>query len=351
MSEPYQVGFIGAGGIAHNHMKLLEKVGGVEIAAASDVSQQTLDRRKEEFGIPHVYTDYRQMLRERPEVQAVSVCTPNGLHAENAIAALEAGKHVMVEKPMAMNATQGRAMIDAAKAAGKQLVVGFQWRFHPTTHMIRDYVKSGELGEILYVRVQALRRRGIPNWGVFGRKDLQGGGPMIDIGVHALEMAHFMMGAPTPKTVTGNTWTYMGDKPSDVKSMWPGWDHKSYTVEDFAAGMVRFDTGAMLNIEASFVAHIKEDVFNVNLMGTKGGANWELKELYADQNGYMMNLTPGYLPKEDYFFEKMKHFIEVCRDGRENESDGAAGLAVQKMLDGVYASAEAGREVGVGNDQ
>ena len=181
------------------------------------------------------------------------------------------------------------------------------------------------MGEILYVRVQALRRRGIPNWGVFGRKDLQGGGPMIDIGVHALEMAHFMIGAPTPKTVTGNAWTYMGNQPSDVKSMWPGWDYKSYTVEDLATGMVRFDTGAMLSIEASFVAHIKEDVFNVNIIGTKGGANWELKEIYADQNGYMMNLTPGYLPKEDYFFEKMKHFIEVCRDGRENESDGSAG--------------------------
>ena len=349
MADTLKVGFIGAGGIAHNHMKLLERVGGNKVVAASDVSQATLDKRKEEFGVEHLYTDYKAMLAEQAKnLDAVSICTPNGLHAENSIAASEAGLHVMVEKPMAMDAEEGQRMIDAAKAAGKELIVGFQWRFHPNTKLIRDMLDAGTLGDIMYVRVQALRRRGIPNWGVFGRKDLQGGGPMIDIGVHALEMAHYMMGTPTPTTVTGNTWTYMGDKPSDVKSVWPNWDYKSYTVEDLATGMVRFDTGAMLTIEASFVAHIKDsDVFNVNILGTKGGANWELGEVYTDFNNYMMNMKPGYEEKPDYFFLKMKHFVEVCRDGRKNESSGEESLAVQKMLDGVYASAAAGKEVSV----
>lgn len=345
MSKPFRVGFIGAGGIALTHMHYLSKLEGVQIAAASDVSEKALAKAVDQYKIPATFSDYAAMLKEVPDLDAVSVCTPNGLHAANTIAALNAGKHVMVEKPMAMNAREGRQMLDAAKKAGKQLIVGFQSRFDPKTRFIRDQVDAGAFGKIMYVRAQALRRRGIPNWGVFGRKDLQGGGPMIDIGVHILETAHYLMGSPDPVSVTGNTWTYMGNKPSDVRSVWPNWDYKTYTVEDLAAGMIRFKNGAILTIEASFVAHIEKDVFNVNVMGEKAGANWEDSQIFADQNGYMLDMKPGYLAKWDHFEYKMKHFVEVCRDGRTNESPGEHGLLVQKMLDGVYESAAAGKEV------
>jgi predicted dehydrogenase len=339
------VGFIGAGGIALTHMSYLKKMEGVEIVAAADVSEKALAKAKQEYQIPHTFADYNAMLKEVKEIDAVSVCTPNGLHCANTVAALNAGKHVMVEKPMAMTAQEGQQMLDAAKKAGKQLIVGFQSRFDPRTKFIRDQINAGTFGNLMYVRAQALRRRGIPNWGVFGRKDLQGGGPMIDIGVHILETAHYMMGSPRPVSVSGNTWTYLGHKPSEIACAWPGWDHANYTVEDLAAGIIRFDNGAMLTIEASFVAHIEKDVFNIQLMGEKAGANWETSQIFTDQGGYMMNMTPGWLGKWDHFEFKMKHFVEVCRDGRKNESPGEHGLLVQKMLDGVYQSSAAGKEV------
>jgi predicted dehydrogenase len=347
VSRKFKVGFIGAGGIARTHMNYLSKIEGVEICCAADVSEKALTQVKTEFKVPRVYADYKQMLKDEPDLDAIDICTPNGLHAPNTVAAPQAGKHVIVEKPLAMNAVEGQAMVDAARKAGKHLIIGFQHRFDGRTKVIRDQVASGSFGKVLYVRAQALRRRGIPNWGVFGRKDLQGGGPMIDIGVHILETAHYIMGSPRPISVSGNTWTYFGNKASDVASAWPNWDHTTYTVEDLAVGMVRFDTDAMLTIESSFVAHIEKDIFNIQIMGEKGGANWELGQLFSDHGGYMMNMTPSYIPKIDIFEYKIRHFVEVCRDGRKNEAPAEHGLMVQKMLDGVYASTERGREVPV----
>ena len=345
VSKPFKIGFIGAGGIAMHHMSLLKKIEGVQVVAAADISEKSLAKVKEQYGVEQLYTDYKKMLKEGADLDAIDVCTPNGLHAENAVAAFNAGKHVIVEKPMAMNAKEAQKMIDAAKKAKKQLVIGFQFRFDPKSQLIHKQIAEGQFGKILYVRCQALRRRGIPNWGVFGRKELQGGGPMIDIGVHVLEMAHYMIGSPRPVAATGKTFTFMGDKPSAALCQWPNWDYKTYTVEDMAVGMIRLDNGAMLTIEASFVAHIPNDIWNVQILGEKGGAIWDPPQISKDQDGYMMNLTPGFVGKSDNFEKKMQHFVEVCRDGRTNEAPGEHGLMVQKILDGVYASAEAGKEV------
>jgi predicted dehydrogenase len=341
----FKIGFIGSGGIALTHMKYLQLIDGVQIVAAADISEKALGKAREQFNIPHTYADYRQMLKEQDDLDAVSVCTPNGLHCENTIAALQAGKHVLVEKPMAMNAKEAQKMIDAGKKAKKHLVIGFQYRFAANSQLIHRQVAEGKFGNILYVRCQALRRRGIPNWGVFGRKELQGGGPMIDIGVHSLEMAHYMIGSPKPISATGNTFTFLGNKPSDVVSQWPNWDYKTYNVEDMAIGMVRFANGTMLTIEASFVAHVPESVWNIQILGEKGGAIWDPPQIFKDQDGYMMNLTPGFLPKIDGFEQKMRHFVEVCQGKRQSIAPGESGLAVQKILDAVYASAEAGKEV------
>jgi predicted dehydrogenase len=348
MPKTLKIAFIGAGGIALTHMNHLAKIEGAQVVAAADVSPKSLDKLKEKYPDVKRYTDYNAMLQELDKsIDAVDVCTPNGLHAPATIAAFKAGKHVLVEKPMAMNAKEAQAMLAAGKKARKQLIIGFQHRFDPKTKFIRDQINSGQFGKVMYVRAQALRRRGIPNWGVFGRKDLQGGGPMIDIGVHIIETAHYMIGSPRPITATGNTWTFLGNKSSDVASMWPNWDHKTYTVEDMAIGMIRFDNGSLLTIESSFVAHIERDVFDITVMGEKAGANWDTSQIFADQGGYMMNMSPGYLGKWDPFEYKIKHFVAVFRDGRENEAPGEHGLMVQKMLDGVYESAEKGREVNI----
>ena len=343
---PFKIAFIGAGFIARLQMKHCKPLHNVEFCGVADPSELSLKKMAEEYPDVRQFADYKQMLSD-VACDAVSVCTPNGLHAENTIAALEAGRHVLVEKPMAMSAKEAQRMVDAAKRAGKELVIGFQHRFDAKTKLIRDQIAADSFGKILYVRAQALRRRGIPNWGVFGRKELQGGGPMIDIGVHILESAHYMIGSPRPVSASGGAWTYMGNKPSEVASMWPEWDHRTYNVEDLAVGMIRFDTGTILVIESSFVAHIEKDIWNVTLMGEKGGAVWDTSQIFTDHGGYQMNMTPGWIGKWDVFEYKMKHFVEVCREGRKNEAPAEHGLMVQKMLDGVYESAENGREVSI----
>jgi predicted dehydrogenase len=345
-SKKLRIAFIGSGAIAGHHMDFLSKMNDVEIVALADISEPAMARYVDRFKVPkdNCFTDYKQMLA-KVQPDAVSVCTANGLHAAATIAALKAGAHVLVEKPMAMNAKDAQAMVDTAHKQKRKLVIGFQQRYSANSMMLRRSVASGRFGKIMYVRCQALRRRGIPNWGVFGRKDLQGGGPMIDIGVHILEVAHFVMGSPRPIAASGNTWTYMGNKKSDVASMWPNWDYKSYTVEDLAVGQIRFDNGAILSIEASFAAHIPQDVMNFSIMGEKSGATWDPAVIYHDDDGYMLNSTPGYLPAINFFEKKMRNFVEHALYNKPTMAPAEHGLMVQKMLDGVYASAEHGGEV------
>jgi predicted dehydrogenase len=242
-------------------------------------------------------------------------------------------------------------MIAAAKKAGKKLVAGFQYRYHPNTEYLVRAREEGQFGNIMFVKCRALRRRGIPNWGVFGQKALQGGGPMIDIGVHVIEMAHYVMGAPRPVAASGNTWTTLGNKPSNVVSMWPNWDYKTYTVEDLAIGQIRFENGAIMQIEASFAAHIKEDVWNFTMIGDKGGCQWEPAMIFTDRHGTMVNEQAAWLSnKTDFhtlFTSKLQNWVDGCLKDTPPRAPGEAGLAVQKILDGVYRSAEAGREVAI----
>lgn len=344
-AKTLRVGFIGMGAIANHHANMYKKVGGVELVCGCDIRQEALDHFQKTFGIQNLYKDFKKMMKEFKDVDAIDVCTPNGVHAPAAIAAAEAGKHVFCEKPMAMSAKDAQAMADAAKRNKVQFVMGFQHRYEPRSFAIREQIASGKFGKILYVRAQALRRRGIPNWGVFGQKEKQGGGPMIDIGVHILDTAYSMIGCPTPVSCTGNTFTFLGNKKSQVKSMWPNWDHKTYTVEDMAVGMIRFNTGTMLTIESSFVAHLDHDIFDVQIFGEKGGAVWGTSDMFFDQGSYMMNAKPAFLGNWDMWMYKMQHAVEVFRDGRTNECPAEHGVTVQKMLDSVYASAAAGKEV------
>ena len=348
-SKKLRMAFIGAGGIATSHLKALRAFDDVEVIGLSDVVEKNLEAKAEEFDIPTdgLFTDYHKMLRTlKPD--AVSICTPNGLHAPNAIAASKAGAHVIVEKPMGMNAGECKKMIAAAKAAKKKLVIGFQFRYDPKTRFLCKLRDDGVFGDIRFARVQALRRRGIPNWGVFGRKELQGGGPLIDIGVHALEMCHFSMGSPRPVAAVGMTDTYLGNKKSDVASRWAGWDHKTYTVEDLAVGHIRFDNGAVIHLESSFAAHHEHDgLIDFQLMGTKGGAKWGSSEVFTDQHGYMMNLKPDWLPDmpggfSHYFTLKLRNFVDHVLYKKPTMAPAEHGLMVQQMLDAVYASADKG---------
>ena len=215
-----KVGFIGGGGIAREHMKFLSEMEDVELVAVADISESALDLCREMYGIPHCFTDYRELL-EMDAIDAVTVGTPNSAHRQPTIDALRAGKDVLVEKPMAITAEEAAEMVKTSRETDRILVIGFQHRFMPEAQMLKRFIDRGEFGRILYGRCLALRRRGIPNWGVFGRKDLQGGGALIDIGVHMIEAAHYLMGSPQPVSAFGSAYTYLGDRTSDTVSMWP----------------------------------------------------------------------------------------------------------------------------------
>jgi predicted dehydrogenase len=343
-----RLAFIGCGGISQTHLGALATMPDVEIVAGVDIDADRLKNMEDKWGVTKLYKDWPTMLKEvKPD--AVSVCTPNGVHAQPALDALNAGAHVIVEKPMAMNPAQCEEMIAAAKKNNRKLAVGFQYRYHPNTDFITRARDEGQFGNVMFVKCQALRRRGIPNWGVFGRKELQGGGPMIDIGVHVIEMAHYVMGSPKPIAASGNTWTYMGNKSSNVVSQWPDWDWKTYTVEDLAIGQIRFENGAILQIEAAFAGHIEKDIWNFTLIGDKGGASWDPPAIFTDRAGTMTNTVPSFLSnKTDFhnlFISKLRNFVDGCMNDTPLRAPGEAGLAVQKILDGVYRSAEAGKEV------
>ena len=341
-----RVGLIGAGAIGRHYLKVFRNVTGGRIVAAADVSAESLAAALKEEGSLRTFRDHQEMLRAE-DLDAVVVATPNKLHCQPTLDALAAGLAVLVEKPMAMNAADAGRMCAAARRARRLLMIGFQQRFHPATRLIRQAVAAGQFGKILYVRCQALRRRGIPSWGTFGRRDIQGGGPLIDIGVHILEMAHYMAGKPAPVAAEGACYTYLGNRKPAAATAWGPWDHTTYTVEDLAVGWLRFRNGMTLTIESSFAAHIEKDVWNVTLMGEHGGAQFDPLMLFKDELGHMLNITPAFLPGQDAFQYKVQHFLDCVRTGCACEAPAEDGLVVQKMLDAIYRSAVTGRAVAI----
>ena len=347
--KKFRVGIIGCGLISQSHMEGYKLIPEAEVVAACDIKQEYLDRMHKEWGIPEksLYKDWKEMIRKE-KLDGVDICTPNGIHCAPAIDACNAGLHVMVEKPMAMNVAECKKMAAAAKKNNVKLAVGFQQRYHENVAFLTKARDAGKFGDIMFVKVQALRRKGIPNWGVFGQKELQGGGPMIDIGVHMIEVAHYFMGQPKPVAVSGNIWTYLGNKKSDVVSMWPDWDYKNYTVEDLAIGQIRFENGAIMQIESSFVAHIEKDLHTFSFMGTKGGGNFRPAKIFTDQDGSMVNIEPGFLPESEWnqmFAIKLKNWIYSVTKGTPLLADAEEGMTIQKILNGIYDSAAAGKEI------
>jgi predicted dehydrogenase len=349
VGKKIRIAIVGCGGICQSHMTAYANMPEVEIVAGVDILPERLKVMEEKWGVKALYSDWKKMLKEvKPD--AVDVCTPNGVHCAPTVDAANAGCHVMVEKPMAMNPAECELMIAAAKKNKVLLSVGFQNRYHEYTQFLKRANDKGQFGEIMFVKCQALRRRGIPNWGVFGQKALQGGGPMIDIGVHSIEMAHYFMGSPRPIAASGNVWTYMGNKKSDVVSPWPNWDYKTYTVEDLAIGQIRFENGAILQIESSFAAHIEKNIFSFSVIGQKAGGNWDPPRIFTDNAGTMIDIAPNFLPDCDFqkmFGIKLQKWVDACLKGTPLGATAEQGLMVQKMLDGIYRSAEAGKEVAI----
>ncbi|MEK7475670.1 MAG: Gfo/Idh/MocA family oxidoreductase [Candidatus Coatesbacteria bacterium] len=338
-----RVGIIGTGGIAQTHLQGYKESEGVEVVAACDVREEAARSTAQKWNIPNVYTDYRKMFKEQ-KLDLVSVATPNAFHMAPTVAALQAGCHVLCEKPIAMNAREGAIMCAAAKKARRMLDIGLNCRFIPGNQALKKFVVAGELGKIYYVRVQALRRRGIPGWGAFTRKDMSGGGPLIDIGVHQLDLALWLMGHPEPVSVTGNAYCVFG-KRKNIFAPWGAWDPKTYTVEDMAAGMVRFRNGATLTLEASWAAHIEHDVWNVSLMGTDGGASTSPLRMFKEEQKTLLDVSPAQVPNLESHTAEVQALVHAIRTGGKAPVPGEQALMVTRILDGIYQSAKTGREV------
>ena len=339
-----RVGIIGTGGIARSvHIPNYLKCEDVKVVACSDVVEASAKSCGKEFDIPNVFTDYKKMLKD-VELDIVSVCTPNFMHKDPTIDALNAGMHVLVEKPIGMNADEGRAMCAAAKKAGKKLAMGLMTRQQSDMQALKRVIDAGDMGEIYYARAQALRRRGIPGWGVFIEKDKQGGGPLIDIGVHIMDSCLWLMGHPKPTAVSGNAYTKFGNR-KDVLGLMGQWNVDTFTVEYFAVGLVRFANGATMEIESSFAANIQNDVLDIKLLGDKGGASLDPLRIYTERNKTLYDITPVHLPRVGAHEVNIRKFVQAIRDGGEVPVPGEEGLMVTEIIDAIYKSSDANREI------
>ena len=245
---------------------------------------------------------------------------------------------------MAMNVKEATAMIRASKRSGRKLMVGLNYRWGATIQALKRYGDAEEFGEVYFARSQCLRWRGIPGWGVFTQKDKQGGGPLVDLGVHVIDSTLYLMGFPRPISASGAIYTKFG-KRRGVVGLMGQWDPKRYTVEDFALGLIRFKSGATMFVETSFAANIEKDVYKISLMGTKGGCSLDPPKIYSEKNKTLVDIAPVFLKGRNTHEIEMEKFVECVLKDRDPPVTGQEGLVVQKIMDAIYSSAELGREV------
>lgn len=347
-----KVGIIGVGSISVSHIYGYLKRPDVELYAFCDINRERLEYMGKKFGVTKLFTDVNDMLSLK-ELDAVSVCTWNSAHAPCTIAALKAGKHVLCEKPMALNSAEAEKMKKVADESGKLLMIGFVRRHGNDCKILKEFIDTGYLGEIYYSKATYLRRDGNPN-GWFADRSRSGGGPLIDLGVHVIDLVRYLMGGPMPISVYGATFQKLFNRPNIKKA--PGHYRAASssgkdmcTVEDLASAMIRFDNGSVLHIEASFSLNIKSPEEKIELFGTKGGAKLDPElELYSDVNNYLCNVQldmPTALSFDGLFENEISHFIDCINGKTECIAPAKDGVALMKILDAVYLSAETGHEV------
>ncbi|TDF97222.1 Gfo/Idh/MocA family protein [Paenibacillus piri] len=357
MEKQLRVGIIGCGGIANaKHMPSLAKLPQVELAAFANRTPDKARLAAQSFGSADakVYADYRELLEDRT-IDVVHVCTSNDTHAEIAIAALAAGKHVMCEKPMAKTTAEARRMVEAAKRSGKKLTISYNNRYRPDSQYLYQMCRNQDLGHIYWAKAYALRRRGVPTWGAFLSKEKQGGGPLLDIGTHSLDLALWMMDNYKPKTVLGTAFHQLGKQPN-AANPYGSWDPSRFTVEDSALAMITMDNGATVTLEASWALNIvHEGTGKVTLCGTAAGADmWDGLTINGEKYGKLYTTR---IHLEDVgvpFYETRKEspadlearlWIEAILNDREPVVQPEQALVVQEILEAIYVSAETGQAV------
>ena len=346
-----RIGLVGAGNIARTHLAAYKNVENAEIVALCDINPQVLAATAEKFGIARTYTSETEMLATE-DLDAVDVCVWNCSHASCSIEALNAGKHVLCEKPMAMNAAEAEQMIAAAKKNDRLLMIGFVLRFGDEARIAKDFIDQDYLGDIYYSKATYLRRHGAPG-GWFSDKSRSGGGPVIDLGVHVIDLTRYLMGRPKALSVFASTEDRIKNRPHLKTSV--GWKpdgatpQDPYDVEDFAVALIKYEDNKTTLLETSYSINGAE-VTKKELYGTKGGVNLAAKDMkiYTEVNGFLADITPqtaNYNESREMFTAEMEHFVDCALNGTPCIATAEDGLEVMKILDAIYESARTGHEV------
>ena len=352
-----RIGIIGCGGIANGkQMPSLAKVKGVEMVAFCDIVKERAEKAAETYGSEgaNVYTDYTELLKDS-SIEVIHVCTPNKSHAPISIAAMEAGKHVLCEKPMAKTAAEARQMVETAKRTGKKLTIGYDNRYRNDSLYLKELVEQGELGDIYFAKAHAVRRRAVPTWGVFLNEEEQGGGPLIDIGTHALDLTLWTMNNYNVKSVVGNVYYKLSNTENAANAFGP-WDPKEFTVEDSSFAFITMENGATITLEASWALNTLDvDEAKTTLCGTKAGADMrdglringeKLSRLYVtkpDLNAGGVAYYEG--GAESQADKEARLWIEAIRNGTEPLVKAEQALVVSEILEAIYQSAKTGKTI------
>lgn len=355
-TDKVRVGVIGCGaGIFH--LEGYQEEPRAEVVALAGLDTDRCEMLAKRFDIPNIHREYQELLA-RDDIDAVSIAVPNILHLPVTKAAFEAGKHVLIEKPLARNAVEGVAMIEAAREHNKVLGVSFQRRTRHDVQLVKEAYEKGQFGNVYYSKAWWMRRSGIPGLGSwFTSKEAAGGGPLIDLGVHVLDMLMYVLGNPEVHSVTGTTYAEIG--PSG-RGGWPGQKRQmlaadqKYEVEDLATAFIRLKNGGTMLLEASWASFTEmKDDFGIQVYGSEGGARI-FSEEYATTNtlqvyGQMGDATTDssvrLVGKAGHHAQVIHTFIDSIIHGTPMDPDGLEGLANIQLIEAIYKSAELGREV------
>ncbi|HEY0072749.1 MAG TPA: Gfo/Idh/MocA family oxidoreductase [Abditibacteriaceae bacterium] len=344
-SEQVKVGIIGAG-IGQSHIRGYKQSPQAQIVALCDMNEERARQVAHEQNIePQIYGDYREMI-DKAGLDAVSIGLPNYLHAPVTIECLQAGLHVLCEKPLAMNSKEAQKIADAAAKHNRKCMVGQVSRFRADSLFFKKLIEAGELGHIYYAHAVSLRKKGIPGYGGwFTNKAQSGGGPLIDIGVHLLDIAWWLAGCPQPIAVSGATYAEFGPHGQGIGSGGAHDPKGIFDVEDLAVGLIRFANGLTINLEVSWALHTKTPHMGAHLYGTLGGLDWGPQPaLFQDINGIETVTTPD-LPRLDNWAGQTAHFIHCILHDKTPDPDATQGVTMMKMLEALYKSAATNKEV------
>lgn len=337
-----RIGIIGAGGIAQSrHIPVLLRLAdSASITAVCDVNGETAKLAAEKFGISNAFTDYKDLFSE---TDAVVICTPNKFHAEITVAALEAGLHVLCEKPMGMTGEECRKMIDARDRSGRVLAIAYHYRFMKEAQAAKKLIIENEIGLPFVARARAMRRRKVPGWGGFTNKELQGGGSLIDYGCHLLDLSLWLLGNPEEIEVLGTAYNTLSKMPDQV-NLWGTFDHQSFNVDDHVTAYMKFASGASLLFETSWSANIERDEESISLSGQFGGIDLFPFSLNQTKHGMLLNTRSEWLPGEDdYALAQGRNFIYSCLGTEAFMVKAEEALQTTRIIDAIYKSSEMGR--------